>query len=47
MLSICMPPVNGGEGRDKKMYADKFLMNVPKFDPDVKLNRDENDTVVF
>ena len=29
------------------MYADKFLMNVPKFDPDVELNRDANGTVVF
>ena len=42
-----MLPVNGGAGRDKTKYEDKFTMNVPKFDPDMKLNWDEDGTVVF
>ena len=44
---LCMLPARGGEGQDKTRYADKFTMNVPKFDPDMKLNRDEDGTVVF
>ena len=36
MRYLCMLPTKGGEGQDKTRYANKFAMNVPKFDPDMK-----------